>query len=213
MYIIITTLIYVSQEYFINYRVIRKATTFKTKSFPYYEELCMVFGKDRATGRNAETAADVVEDLDKGEDDIHHDDEAFNSVENMVGGDEAQSMYFSQASAVPQTQSHSQGSSKKKRKNTGNSGDAYEALKESSNLIAGVIEKASEHLSRAIGEDIMEKHSQLRAELERTTTISTIERHKAARLIMKDDATVCYFFSVPDQERDEWVKALLAGEL
>ncbi|KAA8546828.1 hypothetical protein F0562_003248 [Nyssa sinensis] len=41
------------------------AVMFKNKSLPYFEEFLIIFGKDRATGRNAQTAADVVEELDK----------------------------------------------------------------------------------------------------------------------------------------------------
>ncbi|KAA8547082.1 hypothetical protein F0562_003511 [Nyssa sinensis] len=37
------------------------AAMFKNKSLPHFEELLIIFGKDRAIGRNAQTAADVVE--------------------------------------------------------------------------------------------------------------------------------------------------------
>ncbi|KAI8555586.1 hypothetical protein RHMOL_Rhmol05G0184200 [Rhododendron molle] len=35
------------------------------KSFPYYDDWCMIFGNDRATGEMAESAADMVENLDE----------------------------------------------------------------------------------------------------------------------------------------------------
>lgn len=159
----------------------------------------MVFDKDRATGRGSETAADVVEKIEKERgDDINIADDCINSIHNMMGVDETQSMSFSQTSAIPQ----SQGSSKKKRKSTNNT-EAYEAIKESFSLLAGVIEKASERLSRAIGKYMMEKHSRIRDELQRTTTINTMEHHKVAHMMIKDDALVSYFFSIPDDERDE----------
>ncbi|KAA8549757.1 hypothetical protein F0562_001225 [Nyssa sinensis] len=44
---------------------IKGATMFKNKSLPHFEELLIIFGKDRATGKNAQTAANVVEELDK----------------------------------------------------------------------------------------------------------------------------------------------------
>ena len=169
----------------------------------------MIFGKDRATGQHAESAADVVENLDNEEDiDLTEDD--FTNNNNTMGTNEVQSMSFSEAPAGAQSQS--EGSSKKKRKRA-STGDAYEALKESSYVIANVIEKASIRLSKAIGEDISEKHMQLGKELERTTTLTTIERHKIARMIMQDNAMVSYFFSVPDDGRDEWVRALLDGTI
>ena len=41
----------------------KKAAIFKDKSFQYYREFCIIFGKDRATGVHAESAADAVEEL------------------------------------------------------------------------------------------------------------------------------------------------------
>ncbi|KAG5562715.1 hypothetical protein RHGRI_005444 [Rhododendron griersonianum] len=35
------------------------------KSFPYYDDWCMIFGNDRATGEMAGSAADMVENLDE----------------------------------------------------------------------------------------------------------------------------------------------------
>lgn len=40
---------------------------FKGKPFPYYKELCIVFGKHGATGKDAKTPVDVIEELDKEE--------------------------------------------------------------------------------------------------------------------------------------------------
>ncbi|EXB53670.1 hypothetical protein L484_013305 [Morus notabilis] len=71
------------------------------------------------------------------------------------------------------------------------------------------VNKVSEHLSRAIGEDMTEKHSRIRDELQRTTTINAMERHKVAQTMIKDDALVSYVFSIPDDEKDEWAKACL----
>ncbi|PON81511.1 Parvalbumin [Trema orientale] len=67
---------------------------------------------------------------------------------------------------------------RKKRKSASNR-DAYEALKESSYVIAKVIEKASIRLSKAIGEDMNDKHMQLGDELKRTTTLTTMECHNS----------------------------------
>ncbi|PON77171.1 hypothetical protein PanWU01x14_027900 [Parasponia andersonii] len=53
-----------------------------------------------------------------------------------------------------------------------------------------------------------DKHMQLGDELKRTTTLTTIERHKVAQMIMQDNAIVSYFFSIPDNDKDEWVRAV-----
>ena len=37
---------------------------FKNKWFPLYEDLCIVYGKDHATGRHAQTPVDICEELE-----------------------------------------------------------------------------------------------------------------------------------------------------
>ena len=116
----------------------------------------------------------------------------------MMDTNEVQSMSFSKAPRGAQSQSQSEGSSKKKRKST-RSGEAYETVKESSYVITGVIENISIRLSKTIGEYMNKKHMQLGKELERTTTLITMERHKVARMIIHDNAMVSYFFIIPDE--------------
>ncbi|KDP42791.1 hypothetical protein JCGZ_00490 [Jatropha curcas] len=41
------------------------AEQFRFKTFPFYEELCTAFGKDCASGKDAETSADVMEELER----------------------------------------------------------------------------------------------------------------------------------------------------
>ncbi|PON58684.1 hypothetical protein TorRG33x02_290610 [Trema orientale] len=165
----------------------------------------MVFGKNCATRKNAKTPANIVDKLDNHEE-VYLNEDDFNNTNNMMGNEEVQSMSYLEAQKIVQSQSDR--SSKKKKKNA-NNGDAYEELKESFYVIARVIEKASIRLSKAIGEDINEIHMQLGGESEKTTTLTTIERHKVAHMIMQDNAMVSCFFSVPNNDKDEWLRALL----
>ena len=41
------------------------AARLREKSFPYLEELTIIFGKDRATKAGAEALANVVEEIDR----------------------------------------------------------------------------------------------------------------------------------------------------
>ncbi|KAL3532813.1 hypothetical protein ACH5RR_006334 [Cinchona calisaya] len=41
----------------------KDAQKFKEKPFPYYSELCIVFGKDRAIGKDVEIPTHVIEEL------------------------------------------------------------------------------------------------------------------------------------------------------
>ncbi|GAB4853759.1 hypothetical protein Ancab_017952 [Ancistrocladus abbreviatus] len=41
----------------------REAAPFRKKSFPYFTDLCLIYAKDRATGANAQTVDDIVEEI------------------------------------------------------------------------------------------------------------------------------------------------------
>ncbi|MBA0664385.1 hypothetical protein Goklo_004404 [Gossypium klotzschianum] len=40
------------------------AGQFRHRSFPYYDQLTSIYAKDRAIGKNAQTAVDIVEEID-----------------------------------------------------------------------------------------------------------------------------------------------------
>ncbi|MBA0871763.1 hypothetical protein Goshw_029820 [Gossypium schwendimanii] len=40
------------------------ADQFKHRSFPYYDQLTSIYAKDRAIGKNAQIATDIVEEID-----------------------------------------------------------------------------------------------------------------------------------------------------
>ncbi|XP_016692574.1 uncharacterized protein At2g29880 isoform X3 [Gossypium hirsutum] len=42
----------------------KEAGQFKHHSFPYYDQLTVIYAKDRATGKDAQTATDVIEEID-----------------------------------------------------------------------------------------------------------------------------------------------------
>ncbi|KAK1586788.1 hypothetical protein Q3G72_006137 [Acer saccharum] len=65
--------------------------------------------------------------------------------------------FVSKSSKRSQSQTESSSTSKKQRKSK-SSGDLAEALTESTATLAAVIEKSSTRLSKAIGEDLNEKH-------------------------------------------------------
>ncbi|KAF4395888.1 hypothetical protein G4B88_028058 [Cannabis sativa] len=187
----------------------KEAAPFKIKSFPWYDNLCAVFGKDRATEKHAEIVTDVFEELEAEKENTTLGEDDFSNANNV---DEVESMSVSDATRGAQSHTQLDGSSKKKRK-AANHEELSNALTQPACILAEVIEKASIRFSKAIGEDLNEKHMQLEKELERTTTVTTTQRHKVARMIMQDNALVSYFFSVPDDEKDEWARLLIDGSL
>ncbi|MBA0764842.1 hypothetical protein Gotri_014126, partial [Gossypium trilobum] len=47
----------------------KKVTSFQTRTLPYFEDLSMIYGKDRVTGKNAQTPVDIIENLEGEEND------------------------------------------------------------------------------------------------------------------------------------------------
>ncbi|MFQ6623411.1 hypothetical protein Gotur_003831, partial [Gossypium turneri] len=41
----------------------KEAGQFKHRSFPYYDQLTVIYAKDRATGKDAQTAAGIIEEI------------------------------------------------------------------------------------------------------------------------------------------------------
>ncbi|CAH1445644.1 unnamed protein product [Lactuca virosa] len=44
-------------------QVHKNAAKWRGKKFPHYWDLCLVFGKDRANGKDAQTATDVISEI------------------------------------------------------------------------------------------------------------------------------------------------------
>ncbi|XP_062109539.1 uncharacterized protein LOC133821022 [Humulus lupulus] len=143
----------------------KEAAPFKNKMFPYYEDLCTIFGRDRATGKHAEAPADVEEN--EKEDNVNVDEDNFNFFDTM--GDtyveNGESMSFSQVQngpRAPPTQSY--GSLKRKRKSE-SYGDIAEAIKDASQFTGEKIEMSYVRLSHAIGEEMNDKNMRLNEEI------------------------------------------------
>ncbi|KAK3228463.1 hypothetical protein Dsin_000344 [Dipteronia sinensis] len=112
----------------------KEAAPFKLKSFPYYDELSMIFGKDRATGQHAETPADVEKQLQNEGGDYNYDDNS--SSENVYGASDnnVDIQLVSKSSKGSQSQTECSRTYKKQRKSI-SSGDLAEALTESTRLL------------------------------------------------------------------------------
>ncbi|KAL5574094.1 hypothetical protein UlMin_023691 [Ulmus minor] len=192
----------------------KEAAPFKIKSFPYYEELSMIFGKDRAIGQHIETPVDVEEQLQNIGEDYPGDDADFNSSNNMKNASDNNVDDQFISLAPKRSQSQTECSSRyRKQKKSKSIGDLVDTIKESTLTRAAVIEKSYARLSKAMGEDMNKKHMKLGKELSKTTTLSIMERHKVFKLIVQDNAMISCFFNLPDELKDDWVKGMLVGTI
>ncbi|KAA8541963.1 hypothetical protein F0562_023115 [Nyssa sinensis] len=182
------------------------AAMFKNKSLPHFEELLIIFGKDRATGKNAETAADVVEELDK--------EGAENKTNTGDGLDENDASLSFAPTHNTRTSSEEYSSQRRRRRSRSN--DSFlEAIKEVGLAMGREIKESTIKLTEVMGYDVTvaAKRVRINDELLKLPTISMFERHKATLQIARDHETTDVFFTIADDEKEEWVKALLRGDI
>ncbi|KAJ8423829.1 hypothetical protein Cgig2_008924 [Carnegiea gigantea] len=169
------------------------------KPCPYYEDLCIIFGKDHTSGKDAQGPEEMEDEV------------------NEEGENEESSKRDEPKSSSPQEHSGVEVSSGKSRnlgKRVRVSDNLVKGLSEVASILGREINAASSNISQAIGFDVKlnEKHSKLNEELANFSLI-TMERHQAARKITSESKSVYVFFSIPDTERKEWVEALLRGDI
>ncbi|KAA8517866.1 hypothetical protein F0562_015345 [Nyssa sinensis] len=187
----------------------KSATMFKNKSLPYFEDLLIIFGKDQAVGRNAQSTTDVVEELNK--------KGVENETETVGDGLDQNDASLSFAPTHSTKNSSAKCSNPRRRRRRSQSNDyLLKAIKEARLVMVKEIKESTTKLTEAISYDVVviEKRVKINEELLKLPTISMFECHKANLQIAHDHETYnVYFFTIANDEKEEWVKALLRGEI
>ncbi|CAL5437461.1 unnamed protein product [Camellia sinensis] len=112
-----------------------QAAHWKNTSFPHCDMLCIIFEKDRAMGKDAVTADDVLEEVSRNE-----------SIDT-------QNLSVEEIDTLSNASINNEGNSNqgKKRKNSSDSSDAF---REAAMIIGTKIEEATDKFSRALGVDL-----------------------------------------------------------
>ncbi|KAG6497149.1 hypothetical protein ZIOFF_045037 [Zingiber officinale] len=155
--------------------------------------------KDRASGKDAQVPADIVEELDKV------------AVENdeSIGVDGDYASY-----AQDFIFGSSEENSKPKRRKTESTKDLSRVIREATTILGEELYNASNRLSKALEYDEgTEKRMKINEVLTKLLGLSMLERHKATRKIGCDRETTYIFFTIPDDEKEVFVKALLSGDI
>ncbi|KAI7995226.1 26S proteasome non-ATPase regulatory subunit 10 [Camellia lanceoleosa] len=166
--------------------------------FPYYEDWVILFGKDRATGVLVEGPADMVDVLEK-------EDQTYTPIVDLLDCSLL-------ASRIPCNQGGS-GTTSKKR------------AREAEGIEKGLVDKAvefgsffektnttMEEIAHRIGyaHDLSQARKLVNGELVKLP-LNTNDKLRAATLIMKDAERVDLFFSLPEEDKMEWVVKILSA--
>ncbi|CAI9274321.1 unnamed protein product [Lactuca saligna] len=176
-------------------QVHKEATRWKHKSFPYYEDLCIVFGKDRAQGNRARDFIEMEQDVNLEEEMQELDDDILESKEishnTSVQNDET---------------SPSVRSNKRKRR-------VDDVFHNTIGLITESLKEISKDLSQGIKFDmkINELSEKIPSEILKMSSLSQVEKFKALTKIRSDPINVQDFWQIKEGDREVWVKFILEG--
>ncbi|KAJ0979217.1 hypothetical protein J5N97_014691 [Dioscorea zingiberensis] len=203
------------------------AVGLRNKPFPFLEELSHVFGKDRATGEGAETPADAVEEIANEEAATTNDSyigDDFWDIEleddiNVADGADNPRVIPSPTNAIAtslQGTSQAGPSRKVKRKRSFGQDVGTDEINNNINSIGSWIESFGEHVARLAScfqflSDDADAKKKVFGELLKLEGLTQSEMIKVGGILVQDTSKVSYFFSLPDDCKEEYVRLILDG--
>ncbi|KAJ0446370.1 putative Myb/SANT-like domain-containing protein [Helianthus annuus] len=197
----------------------------RNKPFPYYDELCFIFGKHRGNHRIVEDASDAnraVETYETSEYVGHmskhkqfkvsvNDEANGHKGDDMAADDDSNDNDNDDLSIDDATHAAN------KKGHSSNWSSRTEGLVK---IIEALIKKQDEQFSVLVGivgidvatdKAAADKRTKLNGELKKIPNLSLQARLRAASVIVGDSAKLDLFYSLSNEERKEWVSMLLSG--
>ncbi|CAO2836033.1 unnamed protein product [Amaranthus hypochondriacus] len=187
------------------------AAGLRNKPFPYYDELSKLWGKDRATGNEAENVNDVLDEI---EEVARVRDEEVTEVNNEDIDSTTQCDQTGPSLSTPQSTTPT--SSKTKRART----ETIEILNGFSTKlgkIGDVMEAATKHIGRLADcfqheSDSANRRMSVTSEIMNMEGLSSADVILASKKIALNPLEVDFFFSLPSDLKFVYVQALLLPE-
>ncbi|XP_052485650.1 uncharacterized protein At2g29880-like [Gossypium raimondii] len=133
----------------------KEAGQFRHRSFSYYDQLTAIYARDRATGKDAQTAPDVIEEINAQgvpTTDMNEERNEFYNCETDVSLDDVD---VSATEPRPDRNQGGSSSSKKKKKNSNASDNISSSFNETATLLAENMWAIGEQISRSIASDVV----------------------------------------------------------
>ncbi|KAG8483405.1 hypothetical protein CXB51_022246 [Gossypium anomalum] len=197
----------------------KKAAQFRHWSFSYYDQLTAIYAKDRAIGKDAQTAADIIEEIDVedvADTNTHEERNNFHGCEADVSLDD---MELSATQPQPARNQGDSTLSKKKKKNS-NVSDFSTSFNDAAILLAENIRTVGLEVSKSIASEVLNQQKseitiqesalKLYPTLCEVEGLTEDERYRALSKIPDHPTHMLIFFSLPSALRLEWVRRFLA---
>ncbi|XVF65853.1 hypothetical protein PTKIN_Ptkin09bG0284400 [Pterospermum kingtungense] len=180
----------------------KDAAPFRTRRFHFFNELCEIYAKDHATGKDAQTAADILEEIQTegihGSPSVGLEDE-FHS--QHVGSDDMEISF-----APPNS------SSKKRKASEINEPNTADAFIKATTLLTDKMVEVGEKLSQCVGTEMrLEKRAEeLDVALDEIEGLTEDEKDIALSKIPDHPSQMVVFFSLLPSRRLRWVRKFLS---
>ncbi|PPD68271.1 hypothetical protein GOBAR_DD34850 [Gossypium barbadense] len=171
----------------------KEAYQFRHRSFPYYNQLTAIYARDRATGKDAQTAADVLEEIhaeDERTTDMNEERNTFYDCEADVSLDD---MDVSGTDPRGDRDQWGSSSSNKRKKKSDARDNVYSSFDEAATLLGQKIQAVGDQISRSIASKVVVQQKS--------------EEHQK----MEEKASNLYSaLCLPSVARLEWVRRFLS---
>ncbi|PPD69821.1 hypothetical protein GOBAR_DD33299 [Gossypium barbadense] len=198
----------------------KEASQFRHRSFPYYNQLTAIYARDRATGKDAQTAADVLEEIhaeDERTTDMNEERNTFYDCEADVSLDD---MDVSGTDPRGDRDQGGSSSSNKRKKKSDARDNVYSSFEEAATLLGEKIQAVGDKISMSIASEVVvqqkseekmeEKASNLYSALWSIEGLTDDQRYDALSKIPDHPTQMIVFFSLPSVARLEWVRRFLS---
>ncbi|XP_031116882.1 pectinesterase 2.2-like [Ipomoea triloba] len=185
----------------------KEATPFRTRSFKFYNELSKIYSKDRAIGKDAQTADDVVEEIQAEEQNdirVDTDDSTF------VGLDDFD---FMSTQVEPQNDGRKRSNSSKRKRSTDEAIEiCAESMLNAAKLISNTMSEVGKNLSDGLQYDRdMDMFQKLDRVLQEVDGLTLDEMDLVSLKLTDHPNKVAFFLSLHPDGRLQWIRRFLAG--
>ncbi|XVE74505.1 hypothetical protein DITRI_Ditri12bG0022500 [Diplodiscus trichospermus] len=161
-----------------------EAAAWKNKTFPYYEDCCTIFGKDRATGKDTFSTVDMQEEIEIEENQNYHNESHGIPSENFDD--------CPQPIDLTHDERHQQNVQQE--------------------ILGDKLEKSAQEFNKALNLE-SEKRGKIINALHNMPRLTAVNKISLAAKIGSSLEMTDVFMSLNDYMKEEWVVMMLNGEL
>ncbi|XAR70579.1 hypothetical protein NMG60_11027480 [Bertholletia excelsa] len=188
----------------------KRAALFRGKTLPHFDDLCIIWGKDRATGKDAQSVEDILEEERTNEGDIQANmDETINlnGIDDMNVSMSFTKQHLNKTSATSS-------SKKRKRRDLKNDDLFVNVLKEVATSLESGLLQATDKLGQYVRSlsheaSLNNKQETIYSELMKVEELNQDEKIAASVKISTNLALLHVFPTIPADDKAKWVRHVL----